>query len=1074
MAAPQESAESANGNIVLSSESNDYPLPVENPHEVTRSREDAQVPRTKEVLDVEPKSDTEDDIDKADYGYTREEVMAFAADLATEDLYDLYVKRLKSLEENQTGGQPQRRSSKLAKSVIDYVRILEERIGRLENAEPAEAKVEQKPNANSLDDAGAVSGDAAPDDASDAATKNKPLEVKFFLGATEFNRQGKYTPDKTKSDTFSCDTDSQHFIRALFNWIDGADSQPAGNDEPDPAKADLISLRVESTHISDFLKASGNLSTSLYPSLRMRKPFRPLLQNYHVIKEQLSKLERRYDAQDVESNTDQATDTTQPIDDLPFIEEPGYEKIEALDHFKVLVSFIDKYLHKQISHLERIKLGKWDKISFDNLWMLFTPGSTIHCPFRDVKKIGDYTAQPQYVPQAFRVVGALGGVPSISSFTPTFDEERNIRNDIGVLDGLCKSQDGFRATGPASRRINSLFSPLHVMCFNIDFDGIKYGVVEHIFHFKPFHGQVDIQSLEAYPVQFNKLRQAGEDPIAGFSQRGEKFVDATLVSHLCYEGLTVGKSREEVESDVIVDFKLAYTEKHEFSSEPNVVAPKFQSLQDVWFMSTTDDRTELATLGCGISGCTIIGCGDDAYPLSQKTQAEKMKVEVEQLLEDYEPRDLSREDDLRLLKQNMRSDGLLYLLPGVVPGFALRNKTWVLLDLKLLKEPENIDDWDQLVLPKGHRKMVQAMVETYAKGSHTGPAATNSRHTHAGMDIVRGKGKGCIILLHGVPGVGKTSTAGDIGYAPEKVEENMEKHFRLAHRWGCVLLLDEADVFLAKRSKADVKRNGLVSVFLRIMEYYSGILFLTTNRVGAIDDAFRSRLHLTLYYPKLSKRQTRTIWENNIERLHGINEKRQSEQAPIIDFDSKKILKWVDLNWEVLQWNGRQIKNAFQTALALAEFQAKHSRDPDAERTLEVKHFRTIADATTRFNEYLLATHGFDEEETARREKIRTIGFTPLTRVKDLPESDDDESEEDSSEDSDDSDSKKRKRRKTKGKKTGKRVGKEVRSTKRDKKVSKNKSEPESESEDEGEEVEETETTKTVATKKRERRKSNN
>lgn len=43
----------------------------------------------------------------------------------------------------------------------------------------------------------------------------------------------------------------------------------------------------------------------------------------------------------------------------------------------------------------------------------------------------------------------------------------------------------------------------------------------------------------------------------------------------------------------------------------------------------------------------------------------------------------------------------------------------------------------------------------------------------------------------------------------------MGKNFKLAHRWGCVLLLDEADVFLAKRDKQDVKRNGLVSCKLR-------------------------------------------------------------------------------------------------------------------------------------------------------------------------------------------------------------------------------------------------------------------
>lgn len=92
---------------------------------------------------------------------------------------------------------------------------------------------------------------------------------------------------------------------------------------------------------------------------------------------------------------------------------------------------------------------------------------------------------------------------------------------------------------------------------------------------------------------------------------------------------------------------------------------------------------------------------------------------------------------------------------------------------------------------------------------------------------MRGKGKGLIILLHGAPGVGKTSTAecvadhtrrplfpitcGDIGDNAKDVERNLEWCFQLAHKWGCVLLLDEADVFLAERSKTDLQRNALVS-----------------------------------------------------------------------------------------------------------------------------------------------------------------------------------------------------------------------------------------------------------------------
>ena len=57
-----------------------------------------------------------------------------------------------------------------------------------------------------------------------------------------------------------------------------------------------------------------------------------------------------------------------------------------------------------------------------------------------------------------------------------------------------------------------------------------------------------------------------------------------------------------------------------------------------------------------------------------------------------------------------------------------------------------------------------------------------------------------------------------------------------------MLLLDEADVFLEKRDLRDVHRNAMVSIFLRLLEYHSGIMFLTTNRLETIDSAFDSRV----------------------------------------------------------------------------------------------------------------------------------------------------------------------------------------------------------------------------------------
>lgn len=83
-------------------------------------------------------------------------------------------------------------------------------------------------------------------------------------------------------------------------------------------------------------------------------------------------------------------------------------------------------------------------------------------------------------------------------------------------------------------------------------------------------------------------------------------------------------------------------------------------------------------------------------------------------------------------------------------------------------------------------------------------------------------------------------SAGELGTAPEKVDAQLTLVLELSYRWGAVLLLDEADVFLQERDTKDVARNALVSVFLRQLEYFQGILILTSNRIGECDAAFES------------------------------------------------------------------------------------------------------------------------------------------------------------------------------------------------------------------------------------------
>lgn len=184
------------------------------------------------------------------------------------------------------------------------------------------------------------------------------------------------------------------------------------------------------------------------------------------------------------------------------------------------------------------------------------------------------------------------------------------------------------------------------------------------------------------------------------------------------------------------------------------------------------------------------------------------------------------------------------------------------------------------------------------------------------------------------------------------------------------MLLDEADVFLAARDKRDLQRNAIVSVFLRVLEYYSGILFLTTNKVGTFDEAFKSRIHLTLYYDKLDLGQTRKIWEVNILR--------QMKLRPRLKINKDEILRWSERNYKQAQldgtqiWNGRQIRNACQTAAALAE--------ADAQDAMQISHLESVIKASTEFDRYLKRVHGGDDADRARRAHDREDDYATASR----------------------------------------------------------------------------------------------
>lgn len=143
-------------------------------------------------------------------------------------------------------------------------------------------------------------------------------------------------------------------------------------------------------------------------------------------------------------------------------------------------------------------------------------------------------------------------------------------------------------------------------------------------------------------------------------------------------------------------------------------------------------------------------------------------------------------------------------------------------------------------------------------------------------DIIEGKTGGSFIMSTGIPGTGKTLTAevfsetvekplykvqcSQLGINVETVEKKLGGVLKRASRWGAILLIDEADVYVRAR-KEDINQNAIVGVFLRTLEYYSGILFMTSNMETAIDDAIMSRATAHLVYSSPKKEEQRQIWK---------------------------------------------------------------------------------------------------------------------------------------------------------------------------------------------------------------------
>ncbi|WPH01351.1 Hypothetical protein R9X50_00419300 [Acrodontium crateriforme] len=677
----------------------------------------------------------------------------------------------------------------------------------------------------------------------------------------------------------------------------------------------------------------------------------------HAAKSGERKLEHDGSSLDAKPNDANELDIVKP-NSVPSTEEKSKTPAaKRLVHLQALLRCMDTDLKEIMDLHSQCRRRVKASVAFDDLWHMFQPGDIIWSPKEN---------------QAYQMLSVHDGRQILNPSMEASDDSRRGRDNNDLLapvDEVSKN-------------------PFIIDAYHLDFDGDIFGPVQFHWTIKPWPNEKHIHKMDVYPLEFaqpkeiqvgslvntQSMLEAGLKMKQMLLERGKKFkmyANAEKVEAVDYKGLTMADLPEQIDSQVIIDTSYYYDTNKKEIPEIGLLDP------------TEGDRREVMDrCVCGRENCELKNCYDD-----RKVEQDRMDTFITENASSL----LTTAEKAQDFK-----DDYLILLPGQLWGFVLHNRAWHPLDVSKIEPARKTQAFEDLVLKQEHRRLVESQVTMHSTGVKPAVGSVGSAELPDDKreDLVRGKGKGLIILLHGAPGVGKTSTAecvaeytkrpllsitcGDIGDEAIDVQRNLEYNLNLAHRWGCVMLLDEADVFLAARDKRDMKRNAVVSVFLRVLEYYSGILFLTTNKIGVIDEAFQSRIHLSLYYPPLDEEQTSRIWE--------INLRRQKKNKPHLEFEEKDLLRWAQFHWDRCKrtksapWNGRQIRNACQTVAALAEF--------DNGGKITVDHLKAVAKASAEFDNYLKSVHGGDNAFRAKRVQDRRDDYDNIRSGRD--EEDDD------------------------------------------------------------------------------------
>lgn len=604
-------------------------------------------------------------------------------------------------------------------------------------------------------------------------------------------------------------------------------------------------VRIQSPAI---LKIMSRIQDRIWPlsPRTFYRPFESLIFFQGKMKEALRELEETWATyENVYATIGASTTDGDSIDDCP----------AALEVMRCYIRFVDEEimpLNVQFDNLDVLSPPSQTKVRFSDLWFLFHAGTLVYNPpsKKDSKDPRDIIGSER--------IWRVHGLALPLAYTTLGRQREHESEDKDKDDAVFK-----------------------VKCHYIDYSGEEFCVVSKTFTITPYTGLRDITSLEVFPLRFLPDHGALEEANLA---TGNKVISLIKSPHGSYNAWTVMRTPagepimdeegkqvahpEHIHSDVMVDFAEAFQACPAWKPKRKILRAKYREPESViddfpiiWWSDASRSKrlgetSEIIATWTGVTSRSQNAyISEDEFHKAASENAAKGQLTTETHLRD--------EDKI--------------IVSCRVFAYIFQERKFAQLDIrKVVPAQGSRNALDSLRIPLRMKELIQRSV----RGHLLRREAERREHGRKiSMDVIPGKGDGLFILLHGVPGVGKTATAeamaqtfgkplfkitcGDLGLTPKSVETRLRDIFRLASLWDCILLLDEVDTFFAQRSKGDaaMTKNALVSgglllweclnrtcfadhalvlVFLRVLDYYNGILFMTTNRAGTLDEVSHS------------------------------------------------------------------------------------------------------------------------------------------------------------------------------------------------------------------------------------------